>query len=297
MARCYSFSIVRVGAGAPRDERLNIGIAVLGDDRLDVRLPRTLSKIHALSNALDEATVRAAVENLSEIYGLIVEQGQSSDERVKQLSAASPFNFSTAGQFVAASREAYEAELERLLRKLVEPEPAPLKVRQKKPSQLASVLRKTFRKERILAQKGEDLSAHRILTNLVLAEGFAADFVLKNGAMHIIETVDAASPNATPRKAVSDIAVSALTIEQAKIRFGEAETKGRLVYQASAATEAAADSALSAAEHQGIELVNWASDDDQRKLIASVSSLAEPLPRKKDSLPVHASMQQRLSLH
>jgi hypothetical protein len=297
MARSYSFSIVRVGASAPRDERLNVGIAVLEDERLDVRLPRTLAKLHALSNALDETTVRAAAENLPEIYKLVATKNLGASDRLTQLRALSPFEFSSPGEFIAGSREAYEAELEGLLRRLVDPEPAPPKTRPKKPSHLATVLRKAFRKERILAQKGEELSAHRVLTNLVLAEGFSADFVLKNGSFHVIETVDAAGPNASPRKAVADIAVSALTIEQARIHFGESETKGRLVYQASAATEAAADSALTAAEHQGIELVNWASQDDQRKLLVTVSSLAEPLPKKRDSLSVHASTQHRLSLH
>jgi hypothetical protein len=298
MVRCYKFSVVQVSANAPRNERLNIGIAVLADDRIDVRLPRTLSKVHAISHALEESAIRGAAENLETIYRLVVDHGASVENQLDALNELSPFGFSVPGEFFANSPEAYETEVDRLLRNLVEPEPAPLKTKLKKPSHLAVLLRRAFRKERILAPKGEGLSSHRIVTNLALAEGFAADFVLKNGAFHVIETVDASSNTLSPKKIVADVAVSALTIEQAKITFGEPATQGRLVYQASAETETAAHSALSAAEHQGIELINWNSEDDQRKLLATFASLAEPLPKKgKGVQAVHTSMQHRLTLN
>jgi hypothetical protein len=117
--------------------------------------------------------------------------------------------------------------------------------------------------------------------------------------MHIIETVDASKPDSSLRKIISDIAVSALTIEQARIVFGSEETNGKLVYQASSATEIAATPALEAAEHQGIELINWASRDAQIKFITTISSLAVPRERKSDkkNLPIHASTQHKFNLN
>ncbi len=297
MAHCYKFSLVRVDASAPRDERLNVGIAVLGDGRLDVRMPRSLSKLSALSHALGEADVRDAAENFSRLDKLFSDEDPSDTARLERLREMSPFEFSPLGQFYAQTLEAYEAELARLMRAFVEPEPAPPRVARNKVSHLTTALKKAFRAERVLAAKGEDLNAHRVVTNLELATGLIADFVLKNGAMHVIETVDASNEASSPIRAVKDIALSALTIEQAKISFGD-QTRGRLVYNATSETEALATSALQAAEHQGIELVNWASGDDQRKLITTISALASPIPTKSPAkAPINASTQHRFEIN
>ena len=297
MARCYKFSLVRLTASAPRDERLNIGIAVFDEDRLDVRLARSLGKLHAISLAYDPEVIRSAAEALIEIDRQLF-TSDDAEGRLERLRQFCPFDLSPLAYFTAPSRDAYEQEIGLILRSFVDPEPAPLKARKGKSTHLTSALRKAFKGERVLALKGEDLSAHRVIANLELATGLVADFVLKNGAMHIIETVDAAGENVTARKVVSDIALSALTIEQARITYGEAETIGRLVYQASAQTEGLANSALLAAEHQGIELLNWASGDDQRRLLTTVSSLAQPVPKgRKLTGPENASTQHRFEIN
>jgi hypothetical protein len=118
----------------------------------------------------------------------------------------------------------------------------------------------------------------------MLADGLIADLALKNGTMHVFETVDVSSTEATPRKAVTDIAVSALVLEQARINFGSHGTRARLVYDASPSIESAAQSCLDAAEHQGTELINWASTTDRIKLITTITSLAVPAEKKADRM-------------
>jgi hypothetical protein len=117
--------------------------------------------------------------------------------------------------------------------------------------------------------------------------------------MHVIETVDATNPDVALRKIISDIAVSALTIEQARIVYGQSETNGRLVYNASSTAETAATPALEAAAHQGIELINWASDTDKTKFVHLISSLAVPfeIKKSKSNQGIHASLQPRFSLN
>jgi hypothetical protein len=150
----------------------------------------------------------------------------------------------------------------------------------------------------VLAQRDEDLSAHRVVSNVELGTGLVADFVLKNGAMHVIETVDACSESATGIRAVKDVALSALTIEQARISYGEEQTVGRLIYSASSQAESLLTSALQAAEHQKIELINWASGDDRRRLLTTIASLADPLPKKgRKAPPINASAQGRFDIN
>jgi hypothetical protein len=297
MARSYNFALLRIAAAPPRDERLNVGLVVFRDGSLDVRLLRSLGKLGALSLAFDNDSVRAAADSLKELDRQLFTGETAVEARVLRLKDFSPFEFSPVAHFSANSPAVYEQQISFLLKSFVEPEPMPKQARRGKGTRLAVALRSAFKSDRILAQKGEDLTAHRVVPNLELATGLVADFVLKNGAMHVIETVDA-SDTSTALKVVKDIALSALTIEQARISYGEETILGRLVYHASAEAEVLATSALLAAEHQRIELINWASADDQRKLLTTVSSLAVPLPRKKSGLhPLNASTQHKLSLH
>jgi hypothetical protein len=275
-----------------------LGIVVLGEADIDVHLPKSLKKLQAMSSALSENSVREAAASLHAIDAFVRPLCSADSDRLAKLAELSPFDFSDTGEFFAHSQESYDIEIQRLLRRLVEPEPAPVKLRYKS-SPLLSMVKRAFRQERVMAKKGEDLSTHRVIAGLQLAEGFSADLVLKNGAMHVIETVDASNPDSALKKIVSDIAVSALTIEQARILFGENDTKGRLVYHASSGTETAATPALEAAAHQGIELINWASDDDKNKFINTISSLAIPFEKKTHRVPqsIHASTQHKFNLN
>ena len=135
------------------------------------------------------------------------------------------------------------------------------------------------RSERSASWQGrENLDSHRIISNYEIAEGLEADFLLKNGAMHVIETVDASDDHTSARKIVSDIAVSALVLEQARMTFGENAARSNLVYDASSTLERIATPSLDAAAHQGAVLVNWASGDDRRRYIVA--------GRPSDTLPI-----------
>ena len=80
--------------------------------------------------------------------------------------------------------------------------------------------------------------------------------------------------------------------------YGENSTHARLVYDATSSVEKYALPSLLAAQHQGTELVNWASADDRRSFLVQLSTLAEPLPRKTESRgSIHASTQHKFSLN
>ncbi len=292
------YAIVQV-RDSSRAETLNAAIAIFSSHGLDIRVPRRLDKLRAISQALDIEKVRESLLHLIDLDAANIEMGiTGTSERLQFMSDMTPFTFSGVGSFVAASVDMYEGWANRLLRLMVEPEPAIHRTSRKR-TPLSGALRAALRRERILAKSGEDLSAHRIVPNYQIAEGLAADFVLKNGAMHVIETVDVASENTTLRKAVTDIAISALVLEQARMTFGEKDTRSRIIYDATAVMEKLAAPSLQAAAHQGAILINWASHDDRRKFIVEMSSLADPLPEKgsNKSLNINASNQPRLKLN
>lgn len=298
MTGTFEYSVVRVEE-RHRGERLNAGIVVFRSDQIDVRLPRRLDRLRALSGALDVEQIRLDLIDLSQadIHARAT-ASYSISERIRIISALTPFEFSEPGIFAAHNADSYEQSIARLMRLLVEPE-APIAKMVKKRTRLSSAFKAALRAERVLARKGEGLSAHRIVSNVQIADGLSADFVLKNGAMHVIETVDASSEDVSLRKVVSDIAVSALVLEQARMTFGQSSTKSKLVYDASASVEKQAQASLQAAAHQGVELVNWASLDDRNRLLVNLSGLAQPIPTKREErlAAIHASTQSRLSLN
>ncbi len=296
MAHWYNFVVAQLDAHPLRNERLNIGIVVFNASMIDVRPARNLDKIRAISSALDVDSVRAALLSLERFKP--EDAGVESSVLRSALRSCSPFELSELGEFEAHSSASYEQAISRILTQLVEPEPAPIRKALRR-SRLLTSVKNALKQKRILARKGEDLSAHRVVPGWQLAEGLSADLVLKNGAMHVIETVDAASDEVSIRKLVSDIAVSALVLEQARMTFGEGTTKSRLVYQASVTNEVVAKPSLLAAEHQGAELINWASEADRASLIKEITSLAVPIESKKskDNSEINASTQHKFRLN
>lgn len=301
MDRDANFAVIQFAAHPARDERLNVGLIVFHRNSLDVRLSKRLDRVKALSAALDVDQIRLSLTNLNELDAYARSTGASTPaERLAQIASLAPVQFSALGMLHSPSSSHYENAIASLLQQLVEPEPAPLKVSKGRPSKLLTSIKKAFRQERVLARKGEGLDSHRILTKHAIVDGLEADLILKNGSMHVFETVDASADEHSLRKIIADIAVSALVFEQARMTFGETGTKTKLIYQASSNTETIATPALHVAEHQGAELINWESHDDRLKFIQHVSSLATPIPDAKTSkvnLNIHASAQHRFSLN
>lgn len=284
MAHSYDFAIARLEANPSRGERLNLAIVVFDADRLTVHAGKNLDKIRAISSALDRTVIEQALSNL-DILDLNIRSGGAvvAEERVAALNELSPILLSRPGKFFAASADAYNATIQRLLAQLVEPEPAPPKKLKEKRTRLFSAVKAAFRSEKVLARKGERLDSHRIVLNEQLAEGLSADMLLQNGAMHVVQTVDA-SHSERARGAIQEIGISALVFEQARIKFGVDLTKPRLVYAANSQLEASITPALHAAEHQGADLINWESRDDRTRFVVHMSSLAEPTePQKRAS--------------
>lgn len=301
MARSYRYSIVRFRAHPVREERLNFALAIFHDDQLDVRPARRLEKLKAISAALDLDAVRDSVAALGEVDAVCRRSAAVMPQhRLEYLAALAPFEFSTLGEFHAPSAEAYEAQVTALLKALVEPEPAPAPEVRKKPTRLLRSVKMALKSEGILARKGEGLEAHRVVSNHQIAEGLTAELLLKNGAMHVVETVDAFADEAPLRRMISDVAISALVFEQARMTFGEDDTQAQLIYRASATLEPAITPSLLVAEHQGAQLINWESGDDQRRFLSYLAMLAEPVDRSRKTTgrpSIHASTQAKLNLN
>ncbi|WP_315747567.1 MULTISPECIES: DUF3037 domain-containing protein [unclassified Bradyrhizobium] len=279
MAPFYKFSVVQLATEQARGERLNVGLVVFNEDRLDVRIGKRLEKVRAISGAVEPEEVRRALEGLSTFDEKLRDAGTALLDRADHLANLGPLTLSSPGVFEAEGATAYETRVASILRALVDAEPAPLRARVKR-SKLLSQMKRVFRQEKVMANKDEDLSSHRIVSSYEVDEGLTADLILKNGTFHVVETVDALGDESSFRKAIADIGIAALVLERARMKFGREKTSARLVYEASSSLERIAMPSLEAAAHQGAQLVNWASASERGRFVHYLSSLAVPIRRK-----------------
>lgn len=281
MARSYKFAIVRFAPDELRGERVNIGALIFLNDRIDVRLTKRMDKVRAISGSVEIESLNRLTANFDQLDMETRQAGQADvDLRHASIGRLGPLSLSSLGQFVAENLASYEEKVARLLTTFVEPDPAPSKPKPKR-TRLFAELKSLLRREQVLAKTTEGLESHRLVPAYAVDDGLTADLVLKNGIYHVIETVDASGDEHSFRKAISDIAVSALVLERARMKFGETQTASRVVYKASGALERVARPSLDAAAHQGSELVNWESLEERRKLLMTLVSLATPLEDKK----------------
>lgn len=279
MAQPYKFAILRLAPDDARGECLNVGVVVMTDGGLDIRLGKRLDKVRAISGAIDTSLLQALLTDLNRLDQQAREAGNKT-LRAQLLQHIGPLKLSKEGAFSAKDADEYEARVASLMKAMVEPEPAAHRVREKR-SRLLTQVKKSFRQQHVLAKAGEDLSSHRIITGFEVDEGLVADFVLKNGKMHVVETVDASGDDMSVRRAIADIGVAALVLERARMTYGENGTSARLVYSASDHLERIARPSLDAAEHQGAKLINWASAQDRQRFVHDLAELATPLPTKQ----------------
>lgn len=280
MAHSYKFGIIRFASTPLRGEALNIGVLIETEAGLQVRYPARLERLRAISAALDLAAVEQDLRELPELMQRLNQTDLDSGSFAKALSSFSSFQLGQRGEINAATPELVELQLADLISRYIMPEPALLKPVKKRPTRLRKNIWNALRSEKILARPSEGLDSHRVVFQHKLSEGVIADFVLRNGAMHIVESVDV-SENVSLNRALLDIAMSALTFEHARIEFPNQAVKPRLVYQASAEFERFISPSLYAAQHQGAEIINWNSQDQRNALLVQFSLLAQSLDEGK----------------
>ena len=299
MALFNKYAIARLSAHPTRGERLNIGLLIFNEDGLDIRIGRRIDKVRAISASLDPVELRERLMGLANIDSSLRDQGlNDGNARRDALNDLGFVDLSETAEIDSSNATIYESMIQSLMISMIEPEQSKAKAVPKR-TRLLSVVKEALKRERILAREGDDLLEHRVVPNVQLAEGLVADLVLKNGAMHVVETIDASANDLSPRKIVTDIALSALILEQARISYGEAETNAKLIYDASASMEAIAMPSLRAAAHQGADLINWQSRDDQLRFLTHLSSLAIPYETKRVAGKTRfiASTQQKFDLN
>jgi hypothetical protein len=143
---------------------------------------------------------------------------------------------------------------------------APALVPSLKTTPLTKELSATFRREKLLGRSKDALERHKIVRNVAVSSDgtLRADFVAKNRRMHVTETVDLRTEGDLTAARLKDIAVSAVTLDEAKRSFGRS-TQRYFIYAGNKAAEQQARGYLNAAEHHAEHVFNFLSKDDRAR--------------------------------
>jgi hypothetical protein len=263
MAHSYDYAVVKVSPDPIRDEALNVAVAVLRPDRLDVCVTPNPERLRAIAPGLH----REALEELSTSLRTVDAPNLSTAERIERLRHLPGISVSDPGTLHAETDADLEGRVEALVMRLLTDVRTPAAVSRPKVTRLTKELAMTFRRENLLA-RSEDLERHKIVRNVpVSTDGkLRADFVAKNRKMHVTETVDLRMEGDLSASRMKDIAVAAVTLDEAKRAFGRT-TQRYFLYAANASTERQARGYLEAAKHHSEYMFNYASRDDRAKYL------------------------------
>jgi hypothetical protein len=261
MARSYDFAVVKFVPDTIRDEALNAAIVIFGANGLEVHVTPNPERLHAIAPKL----VPETLDELKKSLESLDVKDLRTEERVARLRRLPGVIISEPGGLLAENDTELRLHVDNLVNRLLTTVRAPAMVpAPHKPTALIQELSTRFRKENLLGRDDEDLSKHKVIRNVpVSADGsLRADFVAKNRVMHVTETADLRTSGDISSSRLKNIAVAAVTLDEARRKFGR-RTQRYFVYAGSASAEKKAQGYLRAAEHHAEKVFNFSSRIDR----------------------------------
>lgn len=171
-----------------RAEHCTVGVLVFtAEGKVRAHLATNLRKLSAFDPQTNVNMLRDSLE------WLVSEINKHSSAWTAFKNGFSSLRFSAApGFFSYESDAAYDKQVKWLLSVLAEPRSATTIESRKPKSRLYIELRNTFKAYGWLGDSAGDIENHQIVTHfpVSLDEDLSAEFAMKNGTLHLIETVD-----------------------------------------------------------------------------------------------------------
>lgn len=251
--KTFKYSLIRITPNIEKGETINVGLIVYHDDDIDIRMINSISKLRAIEKKLD-------LDYLDDLSTSFFELSKSIDDvfLLPKLFKGS-LSLSDFGMFTISENDSYEQSLNELMNRLVNPQKSQHKRLNRK---IFFDIKDTFVKHGIFSKYDEDLYCHKIVANYPISseEGLSADFLLKNGAYHLTETIDFRSENL--KKQMGEAALSALTISKARELF-DGNLDSFVIYAAEKTSqEKSAKLQINLLEKHTNHLINAFSKDD-----------------------------------
>jgi hypothetical protein len=220
MAHIFKYAVLMAVPDRRRGERVNVGIMVFLEDRVDVRFAG-VSKIGALAGGNWRSYADDLQQRLSSQF--------ASGEEAAEFVAASPrvdavIEASELAPLSIGSASEYESTIDEILNALVV---KPRLASRPKSTRINTEIAREFRRERILAHSDEPIESHKVVRDFMVEDELKADFALRNGVLHVMATLDLRRPSVDIKEAT----LKAVVLDRAKEQFG-ADTQRIGVYAA-----------------------------------------------------------------
>lgn len=221
------FSVLRYQPDMQRQEVVNAGVVLFTDENPRVALAPNLGKLLALDPNLHLTKVYEQVAKLQETLRVLWSERRSVDYVLRHFTDGARLSLSPVGMVDASNRDIDDI-VDELQRDLVM---APARRRSYEPrrSSLHTELRSVFRQSRILGSRPTDISKHLVVPNFPIDPdlGLFAEFALRNGQLHVTETVDFRT--STPSHRRQEAQAKALLLVQAEQRVGKSDLRRYVV--------------------------------------------------------------------
>lgn len=251
----FKYSLIRVTPNLEKGETINVGLIVYLDDKIDVRMLNSVTKLRAIDKDLNQEYLDELSISLFDLSSRI------NDLYMLPHLFKGSLSLSSFGMFTIRSGESYEVKINELMNRLVNPHRQSHK---KSKRRVFFDIKDAFVKQGIFSKYSEDLYQHKVVANYPISdeEGLVADFLLKNGKYHLTETIDFRSENF--KKQMGEAAISALTIAKAEeVYFSNIDSF--VIYAAETTSqEKNAKQQLNLLEKHTNHLINVFSKDDMQ---------------------------------
>lgn len=256
MAATYDYAVLTAVPDPRRGERVNVGIVVFRNDRIDVRFESVSYKLRALTGNNLEGRVATAAARFQSMFA----EGQTPAVALRRIAGVEPLlKPSELGHFSAVSDADYEERIADILKSLVA---VPKREKGETKSRVNTEMAADFRKANILASAEEGLVHGKVLRNYTVddSEGLVADFALKNGKLHVTSTLDLRKASA----GISEAALKSIILDRAKKKSKKTKTIG--VYAVDADMKDAFRQQLNLLDEYSDVMFDWLDRESRRKL-------------------------------
>ena len=212
MEKSFKFSVLQADPDRRRGERVNVGIVVFLEDRLDVRMPE-LRKLTMLTGHKWDEIAEAYATQLTKGF----DRNRSAQELLSGISFVSQiFEASEVGTLTVHSDAEDQDRVNSILQHLVK---KPSLTKADKQQKINSEISKMLKRAEVLATKGQTIDDHKVVKRFIISpdKEIVADFAYKGKKLKIVSTLDMRGYKSSHSKACEKGA----TLYFAKETFGK----------------------------------------------------------------------------
>ena len=213
------YVVLRACSDQARGEQLNAGIVLFTPEGPLVSIGRDKARLKALHPDFAALGVDGWAEGLQHALRSL---GQSAEQQQALLQiCAHPFKVDTEHGMTMLNLDDPRETLDKLMAWLVDVPVRTLHAlraeKKKRPTRLQAEIAIWLRSAKLLSTKVEDLSKGRVVLNYPIdpAADLYTDFALRNGELHVIETLDLRGVDRLTPTLRGDAAIKGLTLDEA----------------------------------------------------------------------------------